>query len=66
MELLIGITSRSTFSNMYHVSCLYAYMYLNEVFLLSSKLDTVYRAKTLSIFIFCKSVANKQTQRPYC
>ena len=66
MELFIGITSRSTFSNMYHVSCLYAYMYLNEVFLLSSKQDTVYRLKILWIFLFCKSVAKQQTHWPYC
>ena len=30
----MGITLWSTFSNMYHVSCLCAYMYLNKVLLL--------------------------------
>ena len=38
----MGITLWSTFSNMYHVSCLCAYMYLNKVLLLLFNLYFLY------------------------
>ena len=41
----MGITLWSTFSNMYHVSCLCAYMYLNKVLLLLFNL----------YFLFCRA-----------